>query len=69
MRERRNQLDGVGDGTCGSHLDVVAVTDARVLEDVGVVPNFGDDGGGVVGHEWLFLRGAPMKLGFRKRRI
>ena len=25
-------------------LDVVAVTDARVLEDVGVVPDFGDDG-------------------------
>ena len=23
----------------------------RVLEDVGVVPDFGDDGGGVVGHE------------------
>ena len=29
-------------------LDVVAVTDPRVLEDVGVVPDFGDDGGGVV---------------------
>ena len=37
----------------GDLLDVVAVTDARVLEDVGVVPDFGDDGGGVVvGHEW-----------------
>lgn len=31
-------------------LDVVAVTDPRVFEDVGVVPDFGDDGGGVVWH-------------------
>lgn len=29
----------------GDLLDVVAVTDPRVLEDVGVVPDFGDDGG------------------------
>ena len=37
----------------GDLLDVVAVTDPRVLEDVGVVPDFGDDGGGVVvGHGW-----------------
>jgi len=27
------------------------VTDPGVLEDVGVVPDFGDDGGGVIGHE------------------
>ena len=37
----------------GDLLDVVAVTDPRVLEDVGVVPDFGDYGGRVVvGHEW-----------------
>jgi hypothetical protein len=35
----------------GDLLNVVAVTDPRVLEDVGVVPDFGNDGGGVVGHE------------------
>ena len=28
-------------------FDAVAVTDAHVLEDVGVVPDFGNDGGGV----------------------
>ena len=33
----------------GDLLDVVAVTDPRVLEHMGVVPDFGDDGGGV-GH-------------------
>ena len=33
----------------GDLLDVVAVTNPRVLENVGVVPDFGDDGGGV-GH-------------------
>ena len=32
----------------GDLLDVVAVTNPRVLEDVGVVPDFGGDGGGVV---------------------
>ncbi len=32
----------------GDLLHVVAVTDPRVLEDVGVIPDFGDDGGGVV---------------------
>ena len=39
----------------GDLLDVVAVTDPRVLEDVGVVPDFGDDGGGVVGHDQLTI--------------
>jgi hypothetical protein len=34
----------------GDLLDVVAVTDSRVLEDVSVVPDFRDDGGGRVGH-------------------
>ncbi|RYG96270.1 MAG: hypothetical protein EON58_12455 [Alphaproteobacteria bacterium] len=34
----------------GNLLDVVAVTDSRVLEDVGVVPDFGDDSGGVAWH-------------------
>ncbi len=29
----------------GDLLDVVAVTDPRVLQHVGVVPDFGDDGG------------------------
>lgn len=29
----------------GDLLHVVAITDSRVFEDVGVVPDFGDDGG------------------------
>ena len=39
----------------GDPLDVVAVTGARVLEDVGVVPDFLDDGGGVA-HELESLK-------------
>jgi len=38
-------LGDLEDKQVGDLLDVVAVTDPRVFEDVGVVLYFGDDGG------------------------
>jgi len=35
---------------CGSLLDAIAITDSWVFDHVGVVPDFGDYGGGVGGH-------------------
>ena len=40
-QRRRGELE---EEQVGDLFDVIAVTDPRVLEDVGVVPDFGDDG-------------------------
>ena len=46
-QRRRGELE---EEQVGDLFDVVPVSDPRVLEDVGVVPDFGDDGGGILRH-------------------
>jgi len=47
------ETEGRSQQEAGDLLAVVAITDPRILEDVGVVPDFGDDGGGVVRHVFV----------------
>lgn len=44
------ETEGRSQQQVGDLLDVVTVTDPRVFEDVGVVPDFGDNRGGFVTH-------------------